>query len=127
MGSKLNTNCTNLAPSRSDPAISIQISINDKHKNANFTTTCNVVNCSNIARYNYFVNVISVADCPRLDPTWKHVQTEPPLPVTHGVEITLSCPADYTNKGGDKATCQDGKVVPSKTPRQCSSIGKLQV
>ena len=65
-----------------------------------------------------------------LNTTWSNVLAEPALPVQHGTEITLSCPEDYTNKGGDKATCQDGKVVPvpsNALPLQCSSIGELTV
>ena len=52
-----------------------------------------------------------LANCKTLDPTWKEVVTDPVLPVQHGTEITLSCPVDYTNKGGDKAVCQDGQFV----------------
>ena len=49
--------------------------------------------------------------------------TVPTLPVKHEVEITLTCPADHVKKGGDKATCQDGQLVPTTTPLQCLSIG----
>ncbi|XP_063692463.1 uncharacterized protein LOC134824487 [Bolinopsis microptera] len=60
------------------------------------------------------------ADCTSVDSTWTNVRTDPTLPVTHGVEITLSCPKDYTNKGGDKATCQDGTFVPTgQQPPNC--------
>ena len=33
---------------------------------------------------------------------------EPTLPVQHEIEVTLSCPEDYTNIGDEKATCNDG-------------------
>ena len=39
------------------------------------------------------------------------------------MEITLTCPADHVKKGGNKATCQDGQLVPTTTPLQCLSIG----
>jgi len=54
-----------------------------------------------------------------LDTTWSNVLAEPALPVQHGTEITLSCPEDYTNKGGDKADCQDGDLVPSGQYPDC--------
>ena len=45
--------------------------------------------------------------------------TDPVLPVQHGTEITLSCPVDYTNKGSDKAVCQDGQFVSAGKPPVC--------
>ena len=57
--------------------------------------------------------------CTNFNSSWNKVTSEPALPITHGVEITLSCPADYTNKGGDKATCQDGTFVPFDQPPDC--------
>ena len=53
--------------------------------------------------------------------------TDPTLPVEHGVEITLTCPADLFNMGGNKANCQKGQLVPTSTPPQCSDIGMLYV
>ena len=49
--------------------------------------------------------------------------TDPTLPVEHGVEITLTCPVDHVNKGGNKLTCRYGKLAPTTIPPQCSSIG----
>ena len=54
--------------------------------------------------------------CTRLNSSWNNVTSEPALPITHGVEITLSCPADYANKGGDKATCLYGIIVITGQP-----------
>ena len=71
-----------------------------------------------LTRMTEFNNQFS-AKCTSVDLTWTNVQTDPTLPVTHGVEITLSCPADYTNKGGDKATCQDGTFVLTGQPPDC--------
>ena len=56
---------------------------------------------------------MELAECKTLAPTWNKVTTKPSLPVKHGTEITLSCLADHTNKGGDKATCQNGVIVPT--------------
>ena len=53
--------------------------------------------------------------------------TDPTLPVEHGVEITLTCPADHVKNGGDKATCLFGQLIPTTTPPQCSDIGMLYV
>ena len=44
------------------------------------------------------------------------MKTEPPLPVYHGTNLSLLCDEEYSNKGGDKATCQDGQVVPTTDP-----------
>ena len=68
--------------------------------------------------------IISVPECETLNSTWSKVVTNPTLPVQNGVEITLTCPADHLNKGGNKATCLNGQLVPSTTPPQCSFIGK---
>ncbi|XP_063681874.1 uncharacterized protein LOC134816811 [Bolinopsis microptera] len=62
---------------------------------------------------------VLAAQCDNLDPNWNKVTPEPALPAPHGIKITLSCPADYTNKGGDKATCQDGTVVPTNQLPDC--------
>ena len=45
--------------------------------------------------------------------------TEPALPVVHGTTLTLKCSEDYTNKGGNTATCQNGKIVPSNQLPEC--------
>ena len=37
--------------------------------------------------------------------------TEPALPVVHGTTLTLNCDTDYTNLGGNTATCLYGQVV----------------
>ena len=62
---------------------------------------------------------ISAGDCTTLDSTWQFVKTEPALPVPPGTELTLSCPGDYTNRGGDKASCNDGRVVPTIMSPEC--------
>ena len=67
--------------------------------------------------------MISESKCETLDSTWRKVVTDPTLPVEHGVEITLTCPTDHTKNGGNMATCQYGKLVPTTTPPQCSFIG----
>ena len=48
-----------------------------------------------------------------LSPAWRHIVTEPLLPVKHGEEITLTCPADLSLTGGNKAACNDGILVVS--------------
>ena len=68
---------------------------------------------------------ITISECETLDSTWSKVVTDPTLPVEHGVEISLTCPADHVNKGGNKLTCRYGKLFQTTTPPQCSSIGKL--
>ena len=40
------------------------------------------------------------------------MRSEPVLPVPHQTVLTLSCPEDYTNAGGDEAKCLYGQVVP---------------
>ena len=70
-----------------------------------------------------FYITVPKSSCKNLDSTWSKVVTDPILPVEHGVEITLNCPADHVNKGGNMATCLSGKLVPTTTPPQCSSIG----
>ena len=67
--------------------------------------------------------IIAVPECEALEPDWNIVVTEPTLPVQHGVEITLTCPADHVNKGGNKATCLNGQVVSTATPPLCHPIG----
>ena len=71
--------------------------------------------------------MISESDCKNLDSTWSKVVTDPTLPVEHGVEITLTCPADHVNKGGNIAICLYGELVPTTTPPQCSSIGMCMI
>ena len=53
-----------------------------------------------------------------MSPVWRHVVVEPLLPAKHGEEITLTCPADLSLEGGNKATCNDGILVlsPEKVP-----------
>ena len=70
---------------------------------------------------------ISLPECTTLDSTWSNVVIEPALPVKHGVEITLTCSADHVNKGGNKAICQNGRMVPTSSSPQCSTFGKLSV
>ena len=67
--------------------------------------------------------MISESKCETLDSTWRLVVTDSTLPLEHGVEITLTCPADHVNKGGNMATCLYGQLFPTITPPQCSSIG----
>ena len=69
---------------------------------------------------NLFCIMISASSCKTLDPAWKNIVVEPSLPVPHGQEITLSCPADHVNEGSNQATCQDGTLVPTDTPPLCS-------
>ena len=72
-------------------------------------------------------NHVSDEECTALNSAWKGVKPDPVLPVQDGTELTLSCSADHEalNKGGNKATCQNGLVVPTKIPPSC--IGKLSV
>ena len=64
-----------------------------------------------------------ISGCETLDLAWSKVETNPNLPVEHGVEITFNCAPDHVKKGGSKATCHAGKLVPTTTPPQCSPIG----
>ena len=41
--------------------------------------------------------------------------TDPVFPVRHGIVISLSCDIDFSNKGGDKATCHDGQLEIAET------------
>ena len=67
------------------------------------------------------LKVISVSDCATQPSSWKNVVTDPGLPVRHGIVISLSCDKDFSNKGGDKATCHDGKLKIEETasPPDC--------
>ena len=39
------------------------------------------------------------------------------LPTQHGIEVTMSCPEDYTLSGTDRAVCEDGEfIVDGQTP-----------
>ena len=79
---------------------------------------------------NTVVIIISEAECETLNPTWSKVVADPTLPVQHGVKITLTltCPAYHVKKGGNKAICLHGQLVPITTPPQCSAdIGMLYV
>ena len=49
----------------------------------------------------------------------------PALPVVHGTTLTLNCQVGYTNLGGNKATCQNGQVVPTDQAPDCS--GKTNI
>ena len=55
--------------------------------------------------------IIDLSDCTTLSPIWRDVVAEPLLPAKHGEEITLTCPADLSLEGGNKATCNDGILV----------------
>ncbi|KAL5270562.1 hypothetical protein ACHWQZ_G001312 [Mnemiopsis leidyi] len=59
------------------------------------------------------------ADCLTHDSTWSNVVTVPELPVVHGTTLTLNCDTDYTNLGGNTATCLYGQVVPTNQPPDC--------
>ena len=63
------------------------------------------------------------ADCETVDAAWKNVITDPTLPVEHETEVTLSCPTDHTNQGGDRAVCRDGTLSPTGTPPLCKGTG----
>ena len=67
--------------------------------------------------------MISESKCETLDSTWSKVVTDPTQPVEHGVEITLTCPADHVKRGGEEANCMYGQLVPTTTSPQCSPIG----
>ena len=45
--------------------------------------------------------------------------TEPALPVVHGTTLALNCDTDYTNLGGNTATCLYGQVVPTNGSPDC--------
>ena len=66
---------------------------------------------------------VAGSECKTLDSTWINVTTEPNLPVQYKDNVTLPCLADHVNKGGNKATCLDGELVPTTTPPRCSPIG----
>ena len=61
------------------------------------------------------------ADCTTVGAgsAWSSVATEPELPVVDGTSLTLNCREDYTNKGDNTATCQNGQVVPTNEPPDC--------
>ena len=73
-------------------------------------------------RSNPYIRTYFSAKCITIDtdPKWNFVETEPALPVAHGTTVTLNCLEGYTNKGGETATCQNGQVVPSNEPPDCS-------
>ena len=77
---------------------------------------------ASLIKYNIFR---SDQKCYTLGLTWKHVQTTQILPVNNAQEIDLTCLPDFINKGGNKATCQNGIVVPKNKPPDCFKIGKL--
>ena len=45
--------------------------------------------------------------------------TEQALPVVHGTTLKLNCDTDYTNLGGNTATCLYGQVVPTNGSPAC--------
>ena len=51
--------------------------------------------------------------------------TVPALPVVHGTTLTLNCDTDYTNLGGNAATCLYGQIVPTNGPPDCKLRGKF--
>jgi len=51
--------------------------------------------------------------------------TVPALPVVHGTTLTLNCDTDYTNLGGNTASCLYGQVVPTIQPPDCR--GELNI
>ena len=63
--------------------------------------------------------------CTALDPKWSEVKAEPALPVQHGTEMTLTCPADHIQAGSRKATCNNGAVIPAEKSPHCYSISEL--
>ena len=62
---------------------------------------------------------VGPAKCETIDSAWEKVVAEPALPVKDGTDIKLGCPEDHTNKGSDKATCNDGQVVFTGDPPAC--------
>ena len=68
---------------------------------------------------NTIIDIIISANCPTLNSTWTNVVTEPALPAQHGIKLTLNCPENYTNNGGNTATCQDGNLVLTNGPPDC--------
>ena len=70
---------------------------------------------------------ISTLDCDTLESSWSNVVTEPALPVVHGTTLTLYCPEEYTNLGGNTATCLYGQVVPTNGSPKCTSGSILRV
>ena len=62
----------------------------------------------------------STTACTTLDPAWKHVETEPSLPVQHGEVVTLTCPERKNLVGSDVATCNDGKLFSVDLDPFCS-------
>ena len=87
-------------------------------KSTNFSNT-------QFTSFNVTFILILVKTCKTLDSGWKNVVTEPTLPVPHGQEITLTCPADHLKKRNqiNRATCHDGILVPNTTPPRCFAIG----
>ncbi|KAL5270452.1 hypothetical protein ACHWQZ_G001241 [Mnemiopsis leidyi] len=73
-----------------------------------------------------FVKVASTALqlCTTHDSTWSNVVTVPALPVVHGTTLTLNCDTDYTNLGGNTASCLYGQVVPTIQPPDCRDMMK---
>ena len=60
----------------------------------------------------------------KLDATWKHVTTDPALPVEHGTMLMVRCGAGYVMKTGqDKAKCLYKEVVPAGSIPLCEALG----
>ena len=69
----------------------------------------------------------TTTDCWTLSPAWRHVVTEPLLPVQHGDEITMTCSTGLILEGENIATCNDGALVPEsdKAPWCLSKLDKM--
>ena len=46
-------------------------------------------------------------------------ELQPPLPQQHGTEDTVQCSPGFNIRGTERATCQDGVLVPSGQPPTC--------
>ena len=67
-----------------------------------------------------------LALCTALDPKWTDVVATPAIPAQHGTEITLTCPTDHVNEGGNKATCTNGQIVLQAGHLSPKCLSKLQ-
>ncbi|KAL5271055.1 hypothetical protein ACHWQZ_G001641 [Mnemiopsis leidyi] len=66
-------------------------------------------------------------DCTKMNSTWSKVVTVPVLPVIHGTTLTLNCDTDYTNNGGNTATCLYGQVVSTNQDPYCREMRRKLV
>jgi hypothetical protein len=58
------------------------------------------------------MNCLKISDCQKTSLSWENVvKKATDFPAKHGVTLTLTCSADYTNIGGNKATCKNGRLV----------------